>query len=855
VPITERRFSGPARSLGWFGLLCLVTAAWLAWPRAQGTPHVEPRLRCVLIDASAPLRRREPSFAGHLSRLVAREAAEASAAGEDLAVALFDRGARFWCPPAEADAALARLLRGDAPLGPPEPSAAADLAAGLELVRNVVLAAGRPPGSVLVVGDGTARGRAPEPLLDELAARGVTLRFEALPAPSLPDARLHELRLPRDSEPGAPLAAAVLWSIAVDRAEAARLREDATLTLLCEFRDASGEVSFERPLAWPADDAIQHAQLDLGTAREGAVFLCARIALRGPGALRDGDPLPENDVAQATGRVGSARLALALAPQADLPRLRVWLADATPGIDWLVRSPSALGTVPTGLDLVCTFDLTPDELPHGRIEALLVRGGGWFHAGGWSWLAAPRGEQARRSASWSPLSAADPEGPPVERLFLVDGSGSMRGDPFEAVRFALEGMLPLVADRDRIVLQLFSNVLAPRVVLAESGARASDDSLALLRAVQVPGGATEILDCLDVIGRGGLDAPTERSTVLLLTDGREDDALRVADRAQKIRDRFRATGRELSALAAGPGADYAFLAALVGPVGRLARAEEFTELAELFRAEVGSERTLEGADALAVPSTPAAPATARELAAAFDRSIPLTRAVRCVARDGSGVLLASPDGSPLLAMSRAAGGTAAALASTPGEAWGGALRAADLAPLWRAMARGNVRDVGITARVDGTQLVLTGCGPQLPALFEVEVRRESAALGGFEVARSETLGRLEFAQPFAASGRDTSDTRRARLTGDLLAAAQDGGLVLRSTDPLLAVPVAGAGGADYLPESRTAYRRPQAVGGGEGTPREGRGPHPGAPWVLALGLLAVFGSALSALLAAPGDPR
>lgn len=855
MPITERRFGGPARSLGWFGLLCLASAAWLAWPRPQGTPHERPRLRCVLIDASAPLRLREPNFAGHLSRLVARESASASAVGEDLAVALFDRGARYWLPPSAADEALARLLRGDASIGPPESGAACDMAAGLELVRDAVLAAGRPPGSVLIVGDGTARGRAPEPLLDELAVRGVELRFEALPAPSLPDARLHELHLPRDFEPGAPLAAAVSWSLDAGAEGAARWQDESTLSLQCEFRDSGGTVRFERELAWPADDAIQRVQLDLGAAREGALYLRSRIVMRGPGALREGDPLPENDSAEATGRVGTGRLALALAPAADLMRLRAWLADATPGIDWLVRSPSAPGSVPAELDLICSFDLSADELPHARIEALLARGGGWFRAGGWAWLAAPRGVQANRLAGWSPLSAAGPEGPPVERLFLVDGSGSMRGDPFEAVRRALEGMLPLVADRDRVVLQLFSNALGPRVILANAGAAVDADSLARLRAVQVPGGATEILDCLDVIARGRLDAPTERSTVLLLSDGREDDALNVAERAQQIQDSFRATRRELSALAAGPTADLEFLGLLVGSNGRLARAEDFGELGELFREEIGAERTLEGADALALPSSPTAPDAARELASAFQHSIQLERAVRCVARPDAGVLLASPDGTPLLALGRAAGGSTAAFAGTPGERWGGALRAVDLAPLWRAMARGNQRDAGVTARVDGAQLVLHGCGPELPAAFEVVVWRESSSRGGLDPERREALGSLEFTQTFAASGRDTSDTRSARLTGELLAAAQSGGLVLRSSDPPLAIPVAGVGGAGFLPESRTAYRRPQLAAAADEAPREGRGPHPAAPWVLALGLLAVFGSALSAMLAGPSEPR
>ncbi|MCA8978851.1 MAG: VWA domain-containing protein, partial [Planctomycetes bacterium] len=454
-------------------------------------------------------------------------------------------------------------------------------------------------------------------MLAEPAGPGVDVRFEALPAPSLPDARIHALRLPTAVEPGAPLSAALEWSLDSGAEGAARWSAGSELKLVCDYRDASGASTSSTELAWPDDASIQRLTIPLGVARSGAIVLRARLELRGPGALRSGDPLPENDVAEAASRVGDARVALAVAPESELDALRAWLDGATPGIDWIVRTPRALDPLPTDLDLVCTFDLAADRLPHATIEAVLARGGGWFRCGGWSWLERPRGPEASRVAAWSPLEAADPSGPPVERLFLVDGSGSMRGEPFAAVRRALEGLLPLVADADRVVLQLFSNALGPRVILAEANERADEESLARLRAVDVRGGATEILDCLDVVGRSRLDAPVERATVVLLSDGREDDALRPAERAERIRESFRATHRELSALAAGPAADESFLSLLVGPGGRLARAEDFDELTELFREEVGAERTLEGDAARALPARPDEPAEARALADAF----------------------------------------------------------------------------------------------------------------------------------------------------------------------------------------------------------------------------------------------
>lgn len=854
MPNVDPRRGTSAVSLGRLGLLCLLAAAWLAWPRPRGVVDEAPRLVCVLIDASAPVRRRDPGYAGHLSRLVAREVAAAEAEQHELAVALYDRGARWWLPPGDPGAALARLSRGDAPLGPPEPSAACDLAAGLELAREALLAPGRPPGKLLVVGDGTSRGRDPEGSLGELVARGVALRFEALPVPALPDARIHALRLPADAEVGAPLGAALEWSLDYGAEDTARLRADGELRLYCEFRDASGAAVFERELAWPEEGAaIQRTQIELGPAREGAVWLRARVQLRGPDALRSGDPIPENDRAEATGRVGAARIALAVAPGKDLPALRAWLAGATPGVDWIVREPDALDPLPQDVDLICSFDLAPDQLPHALIESALARGGGWFHAGGWSWLERARGPEANRLARLSPLAAADPGGPPVERLFLVDGSGSMRGEPFAAVRRALEGMLPLVADADRIVLQLFSNALGPRVILAEAGVAAGDSSLARLRAVQVPGGSTEILDCLDIVARRRLDEPTERATVLLLSDGREDDALRVDERAQRIRDSFRATRRELSALAAGPSADEVFLSQLVGSDGRLVRAENFDALTELFRAEIGSERALEGDDARALPSNPVEPAEARALSIAFQSEVRFARAVRCKARPGVGVLWTAPDGSPLLALARAGGGSAAALATQPGAEWGAELTASDLAPLWRALARGASRDAQPTARVDGTQLVLTGCGAEIPAIVELELWRESGARRTFEAAARERLGSVEAVIPFAASGRDLSDRRRAVLPGELAAAVQSGGIVLRSIRPPLVIPVAGLVGTGYLPEARTPIPTPRDAVQLAADTEPGRGPHPATPWVLALGLAAVFGSALRTLLGRPSE--
>lgn len=851
----ESRRVEPARSLGWLGFACLLAAAWLAWPRPRVAPTELPRLACVLIDASAPVRKRAPVYAGHLSRLAAREARAAEAAGEDLALALFDRGARWWSIPRAADDLLARLTRGELPLGDPEASASSDLAAGLELVSPALLAPERPPGRLLVVGDGTATGRDTAELFDRLALRGVEVQFERLPEPSLPDARIHELRLPSNAEPGAPLAASLTWSLDSGADGAAHWQADSTLRLLCEFRDATGTRRFSRDLDWPTDSSTRRLSIELGAAREGALWLKAELEVRGSAALRNGDPLPENDAATATGRVGSTRVALVLAPAERVDLLRAWLGDSAPGIDWIVSASNAVESAPFEFDLLCTFDLTADELPHAKIEALLANGGGWFHAAGWEWLENPRSESARKCAAWLPISAAPLEGPAVERLFLVDGSGSMRGEPFESVRHALQQMLPLVADRDRIVLQLFSNALGPRVLLAPAGGAVDAGSFERLRAVQVPGGSTEILDCLAIIARSSLEPPTVRATVLLLSDGREDDVLRFAERAQRIRDDLKSTDRELSALAAGPDADFDFLAQLITANGRVVRAEDFDELTELFREAVGSERSVEGADAVANPMSPIAPDLARELAVAFDASIALDRAVRCAAREGAGVLLATANDAPILALAHAAGGRVAALATSPGPAWGGALSAADLAPLWRALARDHAPSGMVTAELEGDRLMLSGLAPGTSAAFDVELWRESAAQRDFETASRALVGGLEVAEPVAASGRDRSAVRTAQLPRGLPLTGGAGELVLRAAQPPLVIPLAGSPGTAFLPSARRGYsavRSSRALGG---PPPIGLAAHPASFWVLAAGLSALFGSALWSLLGAASKPR
>jgi len=847
VPRADRGRREPARSLGLFGLLCLAAAAWLLFPRPRGGPDGLPALRCVVVDASAVVRRRAVGYAGHLTRLAQREAARAREEGSELGFVLYSGGASWWSSPASPEDFLVRLAGGDVPLPRIEESAHSDLAAGLELARAALLAPGRAPGSLLVVGDGTATGSDPAALLDELGLQGIALTFERLPAATWPDARLHEVRLPSAVEVGAPLAAAVIWSVGAGGDGHARWSAETELGLHLELRDARGQRTLARQLDWPTDDALQRTLIELGTAAEGAVLLDAQLSLRGPGALNAGDPVPENDHARATARVGSARIALALAPADQLAALREWLDGATPGIDWIVRAPGQEASAPQDVDLICTFDLAPDEWPVARIEAVLARGGGWLRAGGWKWLASARSAGAERLAKLSPLGPADPEGPPVERLFLVDGSGSMRGEPFAAVRTAIEGILPMVPDRDRIVLRLFSSTLDRPVVLAEAGEAAGAQSLARLRATEVPGGATQILSCLDIVARERIAPPAQRGTVLLLSDGREE-ALNVEEHAERLRAALRGTRRELSALAAGPDADVWFLETLVGPDGRLLRAEDFSGLDELFREEVGGERLLEGADALALPAEPAGSGMARELSVAFGEPLALERAVICERRPATDVLLTSEDGTPLLAIGRVGGGVAAALATNPGAGWGGELVARDLAPLMRALARGSSAEPTLAARIVRDSLIIEGFDGEAPAVVTVQLWREDGAPEVIGLAVRVRLGELELRAPFAASGRDLSATREALMPGELVAELAAGKLVLRGANPAFVIPVAGSGGAAFLPEARRAYFAPHAGVTDGAVRRVSRSPHPAGVWLLALGLLAVFGNVLARLL-------
>jgi len=728
------------------GVALAVLAALSSLLGSSGQPAADPgdaAVRALLLDRSASATRGRPGWRRWAIQRLAEEARGAAESGEDIVLVAFDRGVERRFGPAGADEFMAGLRGGDA-AGWLRSSTAGDLGTDLVGAAEVALEAitdgERPPGEVVILGDGrAATGEIPAALLDPMV-RGI--RLVEPPASLLPDVGVRALHVPDPAEPGARIpvrldlfldgalpaggegpAVIVEWELGfrsstqMEVSRTIRGREEAGVPVTA--RAGGGLRSFSVTVELPP--------LSTGVGELGVVVRLSSL----PAEVPDG--FPENDRATGLLRVGDPVRVLVVYPGAAGPgggadglgpRRGALEGKAFDGIDFdFIRSrdlrPRLLGDNPP--DVVVTLDVPLDGLPGGALSRFVLEGGGWLRCAGWTAL-------REDGLELQPLLALVPDREPrqpMDVVFLVDGSGSMGGARWERVRDALGAVVPTTAARDRMELRFFTQVVTqPKLVFEASADRGPERAKERREAVEglvrarVPGGATDILYSLDGLAEAreqspspapeGLTGPAAQGMVVLITDGLTDS---VWSLRRQVRARVTAAGDRLVIVLVGEDPEgVEFLAGLLLEGEALLEAGELEGLEDLLHQELQDVRLVEGAAVVAVEGSSggawmAGLGDAVLDAAALDRPLVLDRVLRSRPAEGA-VALLDVDVSPaaqlaggaqergtLIALAERGQGTVAGLA-VPAlgfgeEAWSPALRSriAWLAPVLRTMAR------------------------------------------------------------------------------------------------------------------------------------------------------------------------
>jgi hypothetical protein len=451
--------------------------------------------------------------------------------------------------------------------------------------------------------------------------------------------------------------------------------------------------------------------------------------------------------------------------------LEAWLERAGgSGVQWEVVAPKEVQDELAGRDIFVSYDVSTARLPERWLGPFLEQGGGWLALGGWGLLSEywPNGVKGSAPSSERlPLVPSQVRDQQREVIFCVDGSGSMTGGPFESVRDALGDLVPAALPSDELQMRFFTGALGPVIEIGGGGKEERSQGLRDLFDARVPGGTTDILLSLELLAeaRSKSDLP---GLVLLLSDGRDDNAFQIPERTAALRAEFAESRTRLSVIGIGSEADRGLLESISGPTGEVILVEELTGLTDLFRREVSRERVREGPPADVSVHGEAASGDLRALADAWaHRSAwpQVERLARTEARPNAEVLLRTSEGLPLLGVGRVGEGWAACFPALLEDGWApGYQGASDVwGPLWTLLGRG-VRDVGGRPALGlrGGELVLRlgSEGSDWPAVVSVDIfgserGAEERRLGGCELSlgsgvvpgvlgrRSGSLGALE----------------------------------------------------------------------------------------------------------------
>ncbi|MCA9002734.1 MAG: VWA domain-containing protein, partial [Planctomycetes bacterium] len=262
------------------------------------------------------------------------------------------------------------------------------------------------------------------------------------------------------------------------------------------------------------------------------------------------------------------------------------------GILAKASDPSGFERWLSDAQVLVTLDLATDELPAAQVAGFVARGGSWLALGEEGMLPGWSGRSWQRSGDLSallPLDVDPGSGPDRDVILLVDGSGSMEGEPWSQVQAATLTLLRSVPRRVAFEVDLFTHELLDaklrlEVAPEDAGAKdaaATERALRTFLSSRVPGGKTNIMKSL----MGLLDrrAGSGPSKTLLITDGWQNDG--GSWDPESLRARLAEEDMELAIVATSENPNLDDLELLI-PRERIRLARDLEGLAELLEAEL-----------------------------------------------------------------------------------------------------------------------------------------------------------------------------------------------------------------------------------------------------------------------------
>lgn len=793
------------------GVLLCAFAAYLFRPTEPTGEPLGPALHAVVLDVSASAERSRSGYGRWAANRLRELSREAEAAEAELAVVQFASPVEQVYGPAPPGPFLDRLEGRAAPFLPGVDRAmqtASELDAALAALQPALVDPTRAAGRLILISGDTYTGRDPGPRLRAIGRAGAGISHESLPALDRFDLALERLRVPTEVEAGAPFGG---W---LDYQSTGPIPEEPIeLTITLE-----GPGGAERwPLEFRPQAGSSSVPVSLPPRAEGLHQVHV--------AVESVDVVPENDEVSAAVRVGEGRVVLVVNAPAG------YCEVSPPGLQYVPVTAAELWTELPSADAVVGFDLSVGELPHG-FEEFVGEGGGLVSLIGWKAFASLRDD-----LEYFPLRTAPESREPRDVILLVDGSGSMEGEPFERVKRAVFELVPAALASDRIELRLFTEVLH-RVIFTSEGSTPEErrDELAPLLESKVPRGGTDIGYALQTLA----NARTEEDRpglVLLLTDG-----VGSSISGGSLREVMGAARLDLSVLRVGHAPQGSrFLRSLLRDGESIIAAGDLSNLGELLQQEVHRHRLREEPG-----MTAAAGANGVDGSALLD-GLPAPpeewpRYLRAEVTEGAEALWhSSVMSEPLLAVKRHGLGLVIAAPFLP--KWVTGLAPAHVETLARAAARGRPR-ADWELIDDGRRIVLEGAPVEWPLDLVMELHWPAS-----EDDLAQTFGSALAEVELRPLAEGMEDPRRRRVgeRPEALSRVPRGtrlvGRIVSGKEVLAVRPVLGAGAPEWsAPE---VWERLVAEPG-EVEPPLGR-PQPAAPYVLGLGLLCLAAGALASV--------
>lgn len=568
-------------------------------------------------------------------------------------------------------AAVAEEARADSTLAPlPAPlGAASDLALAAGLGAGLVDPAAIP--RLLLVSDGEATRGDLRAEAERLAARGVSLSALSLPPAETGDVAVVSLSVADDVRPRAPFPVEV--RLAADRATRLRVR----------LEGRGGAVVDEPERTVDVAAGTTSVPFVARVVDPGVATLRARLIAERP------DVHPENDegvLAVATEREPRV-LVLEGGPTAAAPFAHALEAEHI-AVD--VRPARALPPRPAldRYDLVVLSDVPRAALPDRglvTLDAFVHDGGGLLVAGGADAYGSG-GWQGTRLEPLLPVLLDLPERDDEATLALalvIDRSGSMAGPKMDLTKEAARATVEMLPPSDLVAISVFDSQAAPIVHLQRASNRVR--ILSDIGRIQ-PSGGTNILAGL----REGFDelapARARKKHMILLTDGQSP-----YEGIPDLIDTAAAQHITISAIGIGDGADQAQLRMIASRGGgRFIPTRDPADLPRIFSRETSqvSRRSI-----VEEPTRVSVRKRVEALAGIpLESAPPLAGYAVTRPRPRAELLLAAPNGAPLLARWQVGLGQVTAWTSDVEPRWSAAwMRWTPFAKFWAQVTRATMR--------------------------------------------------------------------------------------------------------------------------------------------------------------------